>query len=180
MTASETLFETVYISRNLPTVRVSPIKRIANMVTGTVAVLAVVLATAMPAQADRNGDDLAKALAAAIALGLIVNGIEKNKRHRNPPPAPIDHPRPYPLPHPEPYPEPAHKPRIPAVCAIEFEGAQRTVIVFPKSCLRAEGFDYRLPKHCARTARIYGRTDTVYGERCLREAGFRIGRNNHY
>lgn len=183
MTASETLFETIYITRKLPAARVSPIKRIANMMTGAMTVLAVVLATAIPAQADRRGDDLAKALAAAIALGLIVNGIDKHNRPRDPAPQPEPdyYPRPHhPRPHyPDPQPAPSHKPRIPSVCAIQFDGAERSVIVFPESCLREEGFRGRLPRHCARTARIYGQTDTIYGERCLRDAGYRIGRNRY-
>ncbi len=106
---------------------------------------------------DRN-DDLAKALAAAIVLGLIVNGIDKNNHH----------------PRPTPVPEPVRKPRVPEACAIQVDGAQRSVTVYPESCLRKKGFDYRLPRECAKTARIYGRADRIYGVQCLRSAGFRV------
>jgi hypothetical protein len=111
-----------------------------------------------PTFARDRDDDLAKALAAAIVLGLIVNQIDKNK-HR---------------PRPQPLPEPVRQPRVPEVCAIEVDGAHRSVTVYPESCLRAEGFDYRLPRDCAKSARIYGRPDRIYGVQCLRSAGFRV------
>ncbi|GAB1360851.1 hypothetical protein MASR1M32_00870 [Rhodobacter sp.] len=67
------------------------------------------------------------------------------------------------------------KPRIPAVCAMEFDNGRRVVTVFPERCLRREGVEARLPVQCAKVARIWGKRDRVYSARCLTEAGFRIG-----
>jgi hypothetical protein len=120
--------------------------------------LSLMLGATSPAFSRDRDDDLAKALAAAIVLGLIVNHANKKKRHDPPAPAP----------------EPVRAPRVPAVCAIEIDGNHRSVTVYPESCLRDEGFDYRLPRNCAKTARVYGRPDRIYGVQCLRSAGFRV------
>ena len=121
----------------------------------------LVLATAAPSHADKRGDDLAKALAAAIVLGLIVNNVKKNK--------------PAPAPAPVPHPQPVKKPRVPGVCAIEIDSDDGyPVVVYSESCMRDEGFDYRLPD-CARSVRIYGQRDRIYSAKCLRDAGFRVG-----
>ena len=130
-------------------------RRFATMLTGGAAVLALLLATAMPVRADKK-DDLAKALIAALVIGAI---IQNTKR---------------PDPAPQPLPEPVKQPRVPAVCAIDIDGAQRSVTLYVESCLRREGFDHRLPRGCASTARIFGRDDRVYGVQCLRDAGFRV------
>jgi hypothetical protein len=133
-------------------------RRIWRPLVALVAGLSIAMGSVAPSFARDRDNDLAKALAAAIVLGLIVNEIDK-KKHR---------------PRPAPQPEPVRQPRVPAVCAIEVDGAQRSVTVYPESCLRAEGFDYRLPRNCAKTARIYGRPDRIYGVQCLRSAGFRV------
>lgn len=127
--------------------------RFATFITGGAVVLALVLATAIPARADKR-DDLAKALIAALVIGAI---IRETKR-----------------PDPKPLPEPVKQPRVPAVCAIDIDGAQRSVTLYVESCLRREGFDYRLPRDCASNARIFGHEDRVYGVQCLRDAGFRV------
>lgn len=129
-------------------------RRIWRSFIALVAGLSIALGSVAPTFARERNDDLAKAIAAAIVLGLIVNGIDKNK----------DRPRP----------QPVRKPRVPEACAIEVDGAQRSVTVYPESCLRKKGFDYRLPRECAKTARIYGRPDRIYGVQCLRSAGFRV------
>ena len=139
-------------------------RRLGLIATAGAAALSLVLATAIPARAGNKGDDIAKALIAALVIGALVHEAQKDKV-APPPPAP---------------PEPVRKkkkdkaPRIPAVCALEFEGAERSVTVYPESCLLDEGVTHRLPRHCAKEARIYGEWDRVYGERCLREAGFRL------
>jgi hypothetical protein len=74
-------------------------------------------------------------------------------------------------------PQPVRHPTVPRVCAIDIDGAERSVTVYPESCLRAEGFHYRLPADCARTARVFGRPDRVFGVQCLRGAGFRVSGN---
>jgi hypothetical protein len=124
-----------------------------------VAGVSLAFGSVTPTFARDNKDDLARALAAAIVLGLIVNGIDKNNNH---------HPRPAPVP------EPVRNPRVPEACAIEVDGASRSVTVYPESCLRKKGFNYQLPRDCAKTARIYGRPDRIYGVQCLRAAGFRV------
>jgi hypothetical protein len=131
-------------------------RRLATMITGAAVALTLVLATAIPAKADKK-DDLAKALIAALVVGVIAN--ELNDK---------DKPKPVPLP------EPVKHPRVPSVCAISIDGAERSVTLYPESCLRQEGFDYRLPRGCANGATIFGERDRVYSSQCLRDAGFRV------
>jgi hypothetical protein len=133
-------------------------RRFAALVTGGAAALALVLATAIPAKADKK-DDLAKALIAALVVGAIAH--ELNDRDK-------------PAPAPAPVPEPVRNKRVPSICAISIDGADRSVTLYPESCLRAEGFDYRLPRGCANSATIYGERDRVYSAQCLRDAGFRV------
>jgi hypothetical protein len=135
-------------------------RRFAAMITGGAAALALVLATAIPAKADKK-DDLAKALIAALVVGAIAHELS-------------DKDKPAPVPVPVPVPEPVKNKRVPSVCAISIDGTDRSVTLFPESCLRAEGFDYRLPRGCANGATIYGERDRVYSARCLRDAGFRV------
>lgn len=135
-------------------------RRFAAMITGGAAALALVLATAIPAKADKK-DDLAKALIAAIVVGAIAHEL-------------TDKDKPAPVPVPVPTPEPVKSKRVPSVCAISIDGADRSITLFPESCLRAEGFDYRLPRGCANGATIYGERDRVYSAQCLRDAGFRV------
>ena len=59
--------------------------------------------------------------------------------------------------------------------SIEIAGNSGTATVYGERCLRDEGFSYRLPQYCARTARIYGQSDRIYSDQCLRDAGFRVG-----
>ncbi len=133
-------------------------RRFAAMITGGAAALALVLATAIPAKADKK-DDLAKALIAALVVGAIAHELKDRDK-----PAPV----------PVPVPEPVKNKRVPSVCAISIDGADRSVTLYPESCLRAEGFDYRLPRGCANGATIYGERDRVYSAQCLRNAGFRV------
>ncbi|MBL9074315.1 hypothetical protein [Tabrizicola sp.] len=128
-------------------------RRLAAMITGGAAALALVLATAIPARAETN--DLTKALIAALVVGAIAHELKDKDK-----PAPL--------------PEPVKTKRVPAVCAISIDGAERSVTLFPESCLRKEGFDYRLPRYCANSATIFGKRDRVYSAQCLREAGFRV------
>ncbi|MDO8882858.1 MAG: hypothetical protein U0934_09675 [Pseudotabrizicola sp.] len=147
------------ISSSMPRETTRPIRRIITVITAAAAALALMTATALPARADRSSDNLAKALVAAVAIGAIVHSIDKGRAK----PAPVPQP-----------PVQARSPRVPSVCAIEISGARRDVTVFPERCLRREGFDYRLPRHCANNARVFGRVDRVYSEDCLRNAGFRV------
>ena len=70
------------------------LKRQGNRLMAALVALSMLAASATPSHADKRGDDLAKALAAALAIGLVVNAIDKNKnKHTTPAPAP----QPYPL-----------------------------------------------------------------------------------
>jgi hypothetical protein len=147
------------ISSFMPRQTERPLRRLMIVLTAAVTALSVMAASALPARADRSGDDLAKAVIAAIAIGAIVHSIDKNRTR----PAPVPQP-----------PVQVRNPRVPSVCGIEIAGVRRNVTVYPERCLRREGFDYRLPRQCAHDARIFGRMDRVYSEDCLRNAGFRI------
>lgn len=133
-------------------------RRFAAMLTGGAAALALVLATAIPAKADKR-DDLAKALIAALVVGAIAHELKDKDR-----PAPV----------PVPVPERVRNKRVPSICAISIDGAAKSVTLYPESCLRAEGFSHRLPRGCANTATIFGERDRVYSAQCLRDAGFRV------
>lgn len=131
-------------------------RRLATMITGGAAALALVLATAIPAKAETK--DLTKALIAALVVGAIAHELKDKEK-------------------PSPKPEPVKAKRVPAVCAISIDGADRSVTLYPESCLRDEGFNYRLPRNCANRATIFGERDRVYSSQCLREAGFRVTGN---
>jgi hypothetical protein len=137
-------------------------RRFASMVTAGAVALALALGAALPAKADRK-DDLAKALLGALVVGVIVNELNTKPK---PPPAVVSPP--------VVKPEPARSNRVPAVCAITVDGAERSVTLYPESCLRREGFDRRLPRSCANSATVFGRDDRVYSAQCLRDAGFRV------
>jgi hypothetical protein len=134
-------------------------RRLAGLMTGGAVALALVLGSALPARADRN--DLAKALLGALVVGVIVKELN-------------DRPKAAPVIPPVAAPQPVRSDRVPAVCAITIDGAERSVTLYPESCLRREGFDRRLPRNCANGASIFGRDDTVYAAQCLRDAGFRV------
>jgi hypothetical protein len=134
-------------------------RRFAGVMTAGAVALALVLGAALPAKADKK-DDLAKALLGALVVGVIVNELSDK-----PKPAPVIKP------------EPVKSKRVPSVCAITIDGAERSVSLYPESCLRREGFDHRLPRGCANSARVFGRDDRVYSAQCLRDAGFRVSGN---
>lgn len=127
-------------------------RRFASLLTGGAVALALVIGAAMPAKADKK-DDLTKALIAALVVGAIAHELKDDDRGR---------------------PKPVKTPRVPSVCEISIDGEQRSVSLFSENCMRREGFDYRLPRGCANSAKIFGRRDNVYSAKCLRDAGFRV------
>jgi hypothetical protein len=131
-------------------------REFAGMLTVGALGLALALGAALPAKADSK-DDLAKALLGALFVGVIVNTLDDQPRSA---PVVIQ-------------PEPVTSRRVPASCAITIDGAQRSVTLYPETCLRREGLQGRLPQGCANTATIFGRKDKVYSTQCLRDAGFR-------
>jgi hypothetical protein len=88
-------------------------RRFAALLTGGAAAMALVLATAIPAKAEKK-DDLAKALIAALVVGVIAHEL-------------TDKDKPAPVPAPVPKPEPVKSKRVPSVCAISIDGADRSV-----------------------------------------------------
>lgn len=171
---SETLAETFHALRETSTKPAFALKRQGNRLMAALVAVSMLAASATPSLADKRGDDLAKALAAALAIGLVVNAINNNKKHAAATPAP--QPRTGYYKNPRPAPQPVYQPRVPAACAIEMDSSNYgTVRMFPERCLRSEGFNYRMPD-CGRSVRIYGQPDWVYSDQCLREAGFRVDR----
>lgn len=165
---SDTLAETALAERRRPTAKPAPVKRIANAAVAMLVSVSLFAASAQPSLADRRGDNVAKALGVALLLGLAISALDNKSKA-----APAPQPAPQPQPRPEPRPRHEAIPTVPAICAIEIDSNQgRPVTVFSETCMRREGFDYRLPD-CARNVRIYGRSDRVYSEHCLDEAGFR-------
>lgn len=169
MNRSETLAETMVITSNFPrrTARHAG-RRLVAIVAAAATALGLLAGTAIPARADN--DDLAKALAALAIVGIIAHQANKN-RNRPPVYQPQD---PY-----RPQPQPTRAPRVPATCAIEITGNAGTATVYGESCLREQGFTWRLPQYCARSARIYGQNDRIYSDQCLRDAGFRVSASRY-
>lgn len=154
MTVSMTLAETAYVRRSLTHTVNKPARgRLMGLLVSGATALAMVIASAGPAHADRRGNDALKALAAIAAIALITKAVKDNK-HRNDQPAPV------------------RAPRVPSVCAIEIGSGRGSVTGYAERCMRDEGFNYRLPQGCATDIRIYGRTDRFFPEQCLRDAGF--------
>lgn len=167
--ASETLAETIHALRETRQTPMFTLKRQANIVVILLMAISLLAATAMPSQAEKRGNDLAKIIAGALVIGLIAKAIDDNKDRNKARPQPYQ-------PQPQPYPEPSYQPRVPSVCAISIDSnSGDAVTMYSQKCLRREGFEYRLP-NCARDVRIYGEADRVYSAQCLRDAGFRLGR----
>lgn len=131
-------------------------RQFATVLTVGALVLALVLGAAMPAKADK-ADTLAQALIAALVAAGAVNQLAPAPKA---PPVVVT--------------EPVKQNRVPSVCAISIDGAQRSVSLYSENCIRREGFDQRLPRGCANEARIFGRDDRVYSAQCLRDAGIRL------
>jgi hypothetical protein len=157
--ASETLAETHFALRNRTVAAKDPMKKLLAGLTAVAVAASLLMASALPSHADKKGDNLAKALAAIIVIGVIANNIDnKNDAKRAP----------------KPLPQPVKLPRVPSVCAIEIDSdAGHPVTMYSESCMREEGFSYRLP-NCARSVRIYGQRDRIYSAKCLRDAGFKL------
>lgn len=154
MTISMTLAETAYVSRTLrPTTKKPARSRFMAIFIAGVTAFAMIIASGLPARAERNNNDALKALAAIAAIALIAKAVKDNKR-RHAPPVPVQ------------------LPRVPGICAIEIGSGTGSFTGFSERCLREEGFNYRLPQGCATNIRIYGRLDKFYPDQCLRDAGF--------
>lgn len=125
-------------------------RRLAAAVTAGAAVVALLLAAALPARAGEDGDH---PLGAPAVVGAFPEALTPEAGLI---PAYTKKPR----------------VRVPDYCAIEFEGDRRTVTIYAESCLLDAGLTRKLPYRCGKDARIFGHWDVVFSARCLREAGF--------
>lgn len=144
--------------RVIPAARISRLdanpsgRRFAAGVTAAAALLALVLAAALPARAGSEVD--------LVDPGYTVDPVPvplhiKDKKHG--------------------------KTRVPETCALVFEGEERSVELYPESCLLDHGITRRLPYRCGNDARIFGHEDVVFSARCLKDAGFTLpGRRHGY
>ena len=89
-------------------------RRFATILTGGAVAIALLLGAAMPAKAEKK-DDLAKALIAALVVGAIAHELKDDDRNK---------------------PEPVKHKRVPSVCEISIDGAQRSVSLYSENCLR--------------------------------------------
>ena len=154
MTISMTLAETAHISRTQRPAEKKPSRnRFMAFLVAAATAFAMIMASGMPARAERGNNDAIKALAAIAAIALIAKAV-KDKKRRHAPPTPVQ------------------LPRVPRNCAIEIGSGVGSVIGYSERCLREEGFNYRLPNGCATSLRIFGRADNFFTEQCLRDAGF--------
>ena len=152
MTQSETLAETMIVTRHVPRPSRDSRPTVGRRIVATIAAAATALgllaATAIPARADN--DDLAKALAALAIVGIIASQANKNRQRAQPV-----------VPH-QPYqPQPVRHPRVPSVCAIEIAGNSGTATVYGERCMRQQRRGppsgmHLLLCHARREARLLG------------------------
>ncbi|MGO4906762.1 hypothetical protein ACEN2J_00370 [Pseudorhodobacter sp. W20_MBD10_FR17] len=163
-------------------------RRFTATLAATATAFALMTATAVPALADRQSDDFAKALAAIAAIAIVGSALtEKDDRrataphrphrpqtqpsHREPQPR-YEAPRRYEEPQRR-YKEPHRNRRdavLPAQCAIEVRDRRHISVAYGENCLRRAGVDQRLPRQCEISV---GRGRTAYDENCLLNSGFR-------
>jgi hypothetical protein len=164
----------------------SPIgRRFTATLAATATAFALMTAAAVPARADRQGDDFAKAVAAIAAIAIVGSALN-DKRDRR------DHHATAPQ-----KPRYSHAPQVnrrdhiqpqrqrraavlPAECAIEVRDRRRISIAYGERCLRRAGIDHRLPRQCEISVGRNGRGRTAYDQNCLLNSGFRTqGRGRH-
>ncbi len=142
------------------------------------AVLAVSSVAVTPARAAPDGEDFIKGAIGIIALGALVNAIEKDRNRRTTPSrAPTyqhyDPPR---------YQPPRHDPprghasrELPAQCLFDVRTRDGWRSVYGRNCMEQFGVRVnRLPRDCAFEVRTDHGRNTVYGQRCLVRSGYRV------
>ncbi|MDO9639033.1 MAG: hypothetical protein Q7J44_10865 [Pseudotabrizicola sp.] len=155
MFAASSALSPATMSSYMPRPTPQPLRRVFAALLTAATVLALLVASALPARAARQGDALGKAVVATL---VAAPSVDKGRITPNPAQPLVE----------------VRSPRVPAVCALRISGTRRDVTVYPERCLRREGFDYRLPRQCAYQARVFGRPDRVYAQDCLRNAGFSV------
>lgn len=154
--------------------KTTAVRRFTATLVATATALALMTAAAVPARADRQSDDFAKAAAAIAAIAIIGSTLNNNDDHR----AKAPHRAQTPIRHREPerrYSEPQRHRReavLPRECAIEVRGRRHSSIAYGEHCLRRSGLDRRLPRQCEISVGR-GRGRTAYDENCLLNSGFR-------
>lgn len=151
-------------------------RRFGAMLTGGALVLALGLATALPARAAPDGEDLAKALLGLAIIGAIAESADSKDDRRETVPVWGDRSDHWSDGHHHDKWKKKRRVEVPAVCAVQVSKKRRTTVVFPETCLRRAGLGRDLPRYCADEARIRGDWQRVYTADCLREAGLRIER----
>ncbi len=147
---------------------------------------ATIAATAAPAKASPDADDIARALAAIAALAIIANAVDDDSPSYRPPyynpptyrppyyNPPYYNPPTYRPPyHPQPKP-PAHGAKVlPDSCRVAVvDRENRRNVYYTASCLRRAGVE-RLPQACQTEVRLNGDKARVYRDNCLFNNGFR-------
>ena len=157
------------IARQMPLDQRAPLRRMLKVLAAGVIILSLLAATALPSRADVRGEDLAKIIIGAVAIGAIVKSLDKGKAAAAP--DAVEHRRDG-WRHGRPV---DRRPVVPSVCAIEIDGPRHGTTIYAERCLRRQGFDYRLPRDCGREVRFRGRWVQVFSDQCLRGAGFVVG-----
>ena len=135
----------------------------------TAAALALTTIAATPAAA-KNDNDAAKFILGAIALGLIVDQLSRDR----------DRPRHTPV-RPAPHVPPVVHPRpqarfVPAECVYKVPYKQGWRDVVSHRCMHDKGLARYLPTACAQNLKVYGAVRKAYGAVCLSDYGYRIER----
>ncbi len=138
-------------------------------------VIALTTATAAPAIASPDRDDVARILLGLAAAGIIAKALE-NERDREREEARRARER-----------EEArreqdrrHRRALPARCEFEVHTSRGWRNVFGKRCLRNEGVRVnRLPERCEFRARTHRGDRNVFGARCLAREGYRVEARRH-
>lgn len=158
-------------------------RRFIATLAATASALALMTAAAIPARADRQSDDFAKALAAIAAIAIVGSAITDGKDDQR---TTVQHnprfnqtPRGYR----HRYAEPQRQRRetvLPERCAIEVRSRRNTLVAYTERCLRRAGIDQRLPRQCEVSVGRHGRDRTAYDQNCLLHSGFRTQRRSRY
>lgn len=159
-TADLILAETVLVFDRSPW-RDRPARRGAwTRLTAAVAVMALLLAAAVPARAETSGGKVVAGIAALAALAWLVNEAQDQKDRDRP------------VKRPEKTPSTEVRPLVPPVCALDIGTPSQPARAYSGSCLKTEGFAWALPDRCARPVRLFGKADRIYPADCLQKAGF--------
>jgi len=162
------------MTRIKPTAARSVIATVAAAATA----LALMTASAMPARANTGTDNMAKAIAALAAIGIIGSAFNNTKRqdqvvaprrhdHRDVNDRGIRYNRD------DRYDRRDQSRVLPQECAVEVRRHRHSKTLYVKRCLRRNGINRHLPQQCATRVYLRNRPMTAYSERCLQGAGFR-------